>query len=64
MQESTDQETETQWLKREAAIGFAQLESGQTLVVESMEHFKELIRGEKQSQFPEPNLTPSAGSGG
>ncbi|MEO5713838.1 MAG: type II toxin-antitoxin system ParD family antitoxin [Luteolibacter sp.] len=33
-------------LAREAAIGFAQLQAGQTVTAESKEHFKALVRGE------------------
>jgi len=39
-------ESENQWLKRQAAIGFAQLEAGQTKRVESKEEFIDLIRDE------------------
>lgn len=38
-------EHESEWLAREAAIGFAQLEAGQTVTVESKEQFKALVRG-------------------
>lgn len=37
-------EQENQWLSKEAAIGFAQLESGQTVEVQSEQHFKDLVR--------------------
>ncbi|EIP99963.1 putative addiction module antidote protein, CC2985 family [Opitutaceae bacterium TAV1] len=37
-------ERETRWLQREAAIGFAQLEAGQTATVESREAFATLLR--------------------
>lgn len=37
-------EHENQWLARETAIGFAQLEAGQTVAVESKDHFKTLVR--------------------
>jgi hypothetical protein len=40
-----NREKENQWLAREAAIGFAQLESGQVVEVRSEKHFKELVRG-------------------
>jgi len=35
-----------QWIAREAAVGFAQLQSGQTTEVESEAHFIDLVRGE------------------
>lgn len=38
-------EEESAWLAREAAIGFAQLEAGQTVTVESREQFLSLVRG-------------------
>jgi antitoxin ParD1/3/4 len=41
------QEQENDWLKREAAIGFAQLESGEVTRVNSRDKFKKLIRGKK-----------------
>jgi antitoxin ParD1/3/4 len=37
---------ENQWLAREAAIGFAQLEAGQTVEIESEQHFIDLVKGE------------------
>jgi antitoxin ParD1/3/4 len=33
-----------EWLSREAAIGFAQLQAGQTVIAESREHFMTLVR--------------------
>lgn len=43
------QEQENDCLKREAAIGFAQLEAEETFVVNSKEEFKKLVQGgEKQ----------------
>ena len=45
LRQSLIREQENQWLAREAAIGFAQLESGQTVEVRSEEHFKDLVRG-------------------
>jgi antitoxin ParD1/3/4 len=39
------QEQENQWLVREAAIGYAQLQAGQTLEVKSEQHFIDLVRG-------------------
>ena len=41
------QEAENEWLKREAAIGFAQLEAGETQRVSSKEEFEALVRGEE-----------------
>ncbi len=38
------QETENEWLKREAAIGFAQLEAGETVRVRSKDEFEALAR--------------------
>jgi len=35
-----------EWLAREAAIGFAQLEAGDVVPVESKEHFMALVREE------------------
>lgn len=39
------QEQENDWLKREAAIGYAQLEAGERARVKSREEFKNLVRG-------------------
>ena len=39
------QEQENDWLKREAAIGYAQLETGERTRVKSKEEFKILVRG-------------------
>ena len=41
------QEQENDWLKREAAIGYAQLEAGERTRVKSKEEFKILVRGGK-----------------
>jgi len=38
-------EQRMEWLKREAAIGFAQLEAGETVQVSSKEEFMQLLRG-------------------
>lgn len=38
------QEVENEWLKREAAIGFAQLEAGETVRVRTKKQFLELAR--------------------
>ena len=40
-------ESESEWLKREAAIGFAQLEAGETTRVTSKKQFLSLARGGK-----------------
>ena len=39
------QEQENDWLRREAAIGFAQLEAGEVTRIKSKEEFKDLVRG-------------------
>ena len=39
------QEQENDWLKRVAAIGYAQLEAGERTRVKSKEEFKILVRG-------------------
>ena len=39
------QEPENDWLKREAAIGFAQLETGEVTLLKSKEEFKDLALG-------------------
>ena len=44
LRQSLSREQENQWLAREAAIGFAQLESGRVIVVRSEKHFKDLVR--------------------
>jgi len=40
-------EAENEWLKREAAIGFAQLEAGETVRVNGKKEFLELARKQK-----------------
>lgn len=47
LRQSLLREEENHWLVREAAIGFAQAESGQTVEVLSEEHFAELVRARK-----------------
>ncbi len=47
LRQSLLRERENQWIVREAAIGFAQLEAGQTVEVQSETHFAALVRGEK-----------------
>jgi antitoxin ParD1/3/4 len=45
LRKSLLQEQENQWLVREAAIGYAQLQAGQTVEVKSEQHFIDLVRG-------------------
>ena len=40
-------EAENEWLKREAAIGFAQLEAGETVRINGKKEFLELARKQK-----------------
>lgn len=44
---SLKQEAENEWLKREAAIGFALLEAGESQRVSSKEEFEALARGKE-----------------
>ena len=46
LRQSFARERENAWLAREAAIGYAQLEAGQTVMVESKEQFMALVREE------------------
>jgi len=46
LRQSLRSETENQWLQREAAIGFLQLEAGETVAVKSKEDFLKLARRE------------------
>lgn len=46
LRQSLARDSENAWLAREAAIGFAQLEAGQTVVVDSKEQFMALVRKE------------------
>ena len=46
LRQSLSRERDNEWLAREAAIGFAQLESGQTVQVDSKEQFMSLVREE------------------
>lgn len=46
LRQSLLRERENQWISREAAIGFAQLEAGQTVEVDSEQHFIDLVRGQ------------------
>lgn len=47
LRQSLALEKESSWLAREAAIGYAQLEAGQTITIESKEHFMSLVRREQ-----------------
>ncbi|MDA7632776.1 type II toxin-antitoxin system ParD family antitoxin [bacterium] len=44
---SLKKETENDWLMREAAIGFAQLEAGETIRIRSKKPFLALARSEQ-----------------
>lgn len=46
LRQSLARESENAWLAREAAIGFAQLEAGQTVEVESKQKFMALVRAD------------------
>ena len=46
LQQVLTREQENEWVAREAAIGFSQLEAGQTHAVTSKEQFMALVRGE------------------
>jgi antitoxin ParD1/3/4 len=46
LRQSLARDSENTWLAREAAIGYAQLESGQTVRVDSKEQFMALVREE------------------
>ena len=46
LRQSLLRERENQWIAREAAIGFAQLEVGQTVEVDSEQYFIDLVRGQ------------------
>ncbi len=46
LRQSLARENEHTWLAREAMIGYAQLESGQTVSVDSKERFIDLVRQE------------------
>lgn len=45
LRQSLARNKENQWIAREAAIGFAQLEVGQTVEVRSEQQFIDLVRG-------------------
>lgn len=44
---SLRQESENEWLRAQAAIGYAQLEAGEAIPVTSKKAFAALVRGEK-----------------
>ena len=44
LRESLRRESENQWIQREAAIGFAQLEAGQVVKVNSKNEFMAQVR--------------------
>lgn len=46
LRQSLLREQDNQWIAREAAIGFAQLEAGQTVEIQSERHFIDLVRGD------------------
>lgn len=46
LRQSLLREQESQWIAREAAIGFIQLEAGQTVEIQSEQHFIDLVRGD------------------
>ena len=45
LRKSLLQEQENQWIAREAALGYAQFQAGQTVEVKSEQQFIELVRG-------------------
>jgi antitoxin ParD1/3/4 len=47
LRHSLKAEAENEWLKREAAIGFAQLDAGETVTVRTKKQFLALARGER-----------------
>lgn len=46
LRQSLLRDQENQWIAREAAIGFVQLEAGKTVEIQSEQHFIDLIRSE------------------
>jgi antitoxin ParD1/3/4 len=46
LRQSLARERENGWLAREAAIGYAQLEAGLTVTIDSKEQFMALVREE------------------
>jgi antitoxin ParD1/3/4 len=47
LRDSLKRESEADWLRAQAAIGYAQLEAGETIPVKSKKAFLALVRGEK-----------------
>ncbi|MFA6286719.1 MAG: type II toxin-antitoxin system ParD family antitoxin [Opitutaceae bacterium] len=47
LRDSLRRESENDWLKRQAAIGYAQLEAGEVIRVKSKKEFQALVRGSK-----------------
>jgi antitoxin ParD1/3/4 len=50
LRESLRRERENDWLQREAAIGFAQLDAGQMVRIKSKKQFIAAVRGEKVAE--------------
>lgn len=46
LRQSLLREQENQWIAREAAIGFTQREAGQTVEIQSEQHFIDFVRGD------------------
>jgi antitoxin ParD1/3/4 len=47
LRDSLKRESEADWLRAQAAIGYAQLEAGEAISVKSKRAFVALVRGEK-----------------
>jgi antitoxin ParD1/3/4 len=47
LRDSLKRETDADWLRTQAAIGYAQLEAGETIPVKTKRAFIALVRGEK-----------------
>ena len=47
LRDSLRRESEADWLRAQAAIGYAQLEAGETIPVSSKKAFTALVRGKK-----------------
>ena len=46
LRQSLLREQDSQWIAREAAIGFLQLQADPTVQVKSQDHFNDLVRGQ------------------
>jgi antitoxin ParD1/3/4 len=46
LREAFQRDQENEWLRREAAIGFAQLEAGQVVRIDSMDQFMSAVRSD------------------